>query len=58
MADIEKNPATLLDELAALDPPQRREVARLCGGGRDVRRGARRQTASHVLGVLARLDPA
>jgi hypothetical protein len=28
MADAEKAPATLLDELAALDPPQRREVAK------------------------------
>ena len=27
MADIDKNPATLLAELAALDPPQRRDVA-------------------------------
>ena len=26
MADIDKNPATLLAEQAALDPPQRREV--------------------------------
>ena len=43
MADIDKNPATLLAELAALDPPQRREVARSsAGGGRDVRRRARR----------------
>jgi hypothetical protein len=27
MADTEKTPAMLLDELATLDPPQRREVA-------------------------------
>ena len=27
MADIDKNPATQLDEVAALDPAQRREVA-------------------------------
>jgi hypothetical protein len=27
MADIDKNPATLLAEQAALDPPQRRDVA-------------------------------
>ena len=27
MSDTEKAPATLLDELAARDPPQRREVA-------------------------------
>ena len=28
MADTEKTAATLLAELAALDPPQRREVAK------------------------------
>jgi hypothetical protein len=28
MADSEKTPATLLDELAALDPPLRRDVAK------------------------------
>ena len=28
MADIDKNPATLLAELAALEPSQRREVAK------------------------------
>jgi len=28
MADTDKTPVTLLDELAALDPPHRREVAK------------------------------
>ena len=43
MADIEKTAATLLAELAALDPPQRREVAKEpAQGGREFRRRARR----------------
>ena len=43
MAYIDKNPAMVLNELASLNPQQRREVAAaLRGGGRDFHRGARR----------------
>ena len=43
MSGTEKSHAVLLDELAALDPAQRREVAKeLRKGGRDLRRSARR----------------
>ncbi len=60
MADTAKTAAMLLDELAALDPAQRREVAK------ELRKVAETfaevpdgKTASHVLGVLAHLlDPA
>ena len=60
MADTKKSPATLLDELARLDPQARREVAttlrKVSGTFADVSDG---KTASHVLGVLAHLlDPA
>jgi hypothetical protein len=59
MADTEKTPAMLLDELATLDPAQRREVAKelrqVAETFADVPDG---KTASHVLGVLAHLlDP-
>ena len=59
MADSEKIPATLLDELAALNPPQRQEVAkelqRVAETFAEVPAG---KTASYVLGVLAHLlDP-
>ncbi len=59
MSDTEKSPATLLDELARLDPQERREVAaiarRLSENLAEVSDG---KTTSHVLGVLAHLlDP-
>jgi hypothetical protein len=59
MADTEKTPAMLLDELATLDPAQRREVAKelrqVAETFADVPDG---KTASYVLGVLAHLlDP-
>jgi hypothetical protein len=59
MADTDKTAATLLDELAALDPQERREVAtivrRLSENLAEVPDG---KTTSHVLGVLAHLlDP-
>ena len=56
MPNIEKSPATLLDELAALDPPRRREMAgqlrKVAETFAEVPDG---KTASHVLGVLAHL---
>ena len=61
MADTQEvSPATLLDQLASLDPLERREVAaivrRLSGNLAEVSDG---KTTSHVLGVLAQLlDPA
>ena len=61
MADSEQvSAATLLDQLADLDPQERREVAvtlrRLSETLAEVSDG---KTTSHVLGVLARLlDPA
>ena len=60
MADTgEVSPATLLDQLASLDPQERREVAamvrRLSENLAEVPDG---NTTSHVLGVLAHLlDP-
>jgi hypothetical protein len=59
MADTDKTAATPLDELAALDPQERREVAtivrRLSENLAEVPDG---KTTSHVLGVLAHLlDP-
>ena len=59
MADTGKSRAMLLDELASLDPQERREVAaivrRLSETLAEVSDG---KTASHVLGVLAHLlDP-
>jgi hypothetical protein len=51
--------AMLLDELAALDPPQRREVAKeLRKVAENLRRGARRsgnRSSTPVAGPLARL---
>jgi hypothetical protein len=57
MADPEQaSPATLLDQLASLDPQERREVAaivrRLSETLTEVADG---KTASHTLGVLAHL---
>ena len=56
MSDTEKSPATLLDELASLDPQARREL------GTTLREGSESfaevpdgKTASHVLGVLAHM---
>jgi len=60
VADTEEvSPATLLDQLASLDPPERREVAtivrRLSETLAEVPDG---KTTSHMLGVLAHLlDP-
>ena len=60
MADTgEVSPTNLLDQLASLDPQERREVATivrdLSETLAEVRDG---KTASHVLGVLAHLlDP-
>jgi hypothetical protein len=61
MIDMEEaSPTTLLDQLADLDPQERREVATIVRGLSEtlaeVQDG---KTASHVLGVLAHLlDPA
>ena len=61
MADMEEaSPATLLDQLASLDPQERREVATIVLGlsetFAEVPDG---KAASYVLGLLARLlDPA
>jgi hypothetical protein len=56
MADTEKTPATLLDELVALDRAQRCEVAtelrKVAETLAEVPDG---KTTSHVLGVLAHL---
>jgi hypothetical protein len=59
MADTEKTAATLLAELAALDPPQRREVAK------ELRKAAENfagvpdgRNTAHTLRLLAHmLDP-
>jgi hypothetical protein len=60
MADTEKTPAMLLDELAALNLAQRRELtAALRGVAETLAEVSDGKTASHVLGVLAHLlDPA
>jgi hypothetical protein len=60
MSDREKSPAMLLDELASLDPQERREIAMTLRSVSDtfaeVPDG---RTAAQVLGVLAHLlDPA
>lgn len=56
MADNKKTPATLLDEVAALDPPQRREVAAaLRGVAATFAEVPDGKTTSQVLGVLAHL---
>ncbi len=56
MPDNEKTAGMLLDDLAALDPAQRREVAKelrnLSETFAEVSDG---KATSHVLGVLARL---
>jgi hypothetical protein len=56
MSNKETSPATLLDELASLDPQTRRELAialrRVSRTFAEVLDG---KTTSHVLGVLARL---
>ena len=59
MAETAKTSATLLDELASLDPQERREVAaivrQVSETFAEVSDGV---TAAHVLGVLAHLlDP-
>ena len=60
MADTQEvSPATLLDQLASLDPQERREVAaivrRVSENLAEVPDG---KTTAHVLGVLAHLlDP-
>jgi hypothetical protein len=60
MADIEKSPAMLLDELARLRPQARRKLAtilrQVSETFAEVPDG---KTASHTLGILANLlDPA
>ena len=57
MADTEEvSPATLLDQLASLDPQERREVAAIIRGlSETLAEVPDGKTASHVLGVLARL---
>ena len=60
MADSEQaSPATLLDQLADLDPQERREVAAIVRGlSETFAEVSDGKTASHVLGVLAHmLDP-
>ena len=60
MADTEEvSPATLLDQLAGLDPQERREVAAIVRGlSETFAEVSDGKTTSHVLGVLARLlDP-
>ena len=60
MADTEKSPATLLDDLAASDAAQRHEVAtQLRKVSETLAEVPDGKTASHTLGVLANLlDPA
>jgi len=57
VADTEEvSPATLLDQLASLDPQERREVAAIIRGlSETLAEVPDGKTASHVLGVLARL---
>jgi|KBSSwiStaDraftv2_1062776.scaffolds.fasta_scaffold4329920_2 hypothetical protein len=60
VSDTNKTPTMLVDELAALDPAQRRELAAALRSVADtlaeVRDG---KTASHVVGVFAHLlEPA
>ncbi len=59
MADANKTSMTLVDELAALDPAGRRELASaLRGVAETLAEVPDAKTASHVLGVLAHLlDP-
>ena len=61
MADTEEpSPATLLDQLASLDPQERREVAAIVRRlSENLAEAPDGKTTSHVLGVLAHLlDPA
>jgi len=61
MASSEQvSPATLLDQLADLDPQERREVAAIVRGlSATLAEVPDGKTASHMLGVLAHfLDPA
>jgi hypothetical protein len=61
MIDMEEaSPANLLDQLADLDPQERREVATIVRGlSETLAEVPDGKTASHVLGVLAHLlDPA
>jgi hypothetical protein len=57
MADSEQvSAATLLDQLADLDPQERREVATIVRGlSETLAEVSDGKTASHVLGVLAHL---
>ena len=60
MADTgEVSPTNLLDQLASLDPQERREVATIVRGlSETLAEVPDGKTASHVLGVLALLlDP-
>ena len=60
MADADEvSPETLLDQLASLDPQERREVATIVRGlSQTFAEVSDGKTASDVLGVLARLlDP-
>ncbi len=59
VSDNKKTPATLLDELVALDPAGRRELAAaLRSVAETLAEGPDAKTAAHVLGVLAHLlDP-
>jgi hypothetical protein len=56
MIDMEKaSPANLLDQLADLNPQERREVATIVRGlSETLAEVPDGKTASHVLGVLAR----
>jgi len=57
VADTEElSPATLLDQLASLDPQERREVATIIRGlSETLAEVPDGKTASNVLGVLAHL---
>ena len=60
MADTQEvSPATVLDQLASLDPPERREVATIVRSlSETLAEVPDGKTTSHVLGVLAHLlDP-
>ena len=60
MADPEHvSPATLLDQLASLEPPERRNVATIVRSlSENLAEVPAGKTTSHVLGVLAHLlDP-
>jgi hypothetical protein len=59
MVDTDETTTTLVDELAALNPARRRELAASLRGVAETLGGVSDgKTASHVLGVLAHLlDP-